>query len=451
MRKATFGLASILVPALAGGLAVSACGEDGSNPLTEGAEAACGPCGIVAAGDVGISGNAKLDGFFQAVATLNTASVNISGSFEADIDSLIATFGTEVAAEADIGAKVDALTASIQAELTANVDGGLVVNYAPPRCSANVSVAVEAQAKCEVKAGCEADVDPGSISVTCEGKCEGSCEGTCSGGFRCDVSATGECSGQCEGTCQLEAAAACNGTCRGDCSGSCSAYAEGANGMAECAGQCDGMCTGSCELNVAAECSGSCRGSCVVEVEADCEGEAPSCSGSCEGQCSGGCTGSATPPSVAVDCDASADCNAQASAQASASVECSPPSLEIGYQFAANVNADAQAEFIAKFSELKVRGAAILQGFARYEALISGEVNGEVVFDPSPVVTVTSGLQGLVSAGVSGDLFADIPVFRAGCAFTALSASVTLLNEVRTNATATLTAQAEFADVLLGG
>ncbi len=448
MRKATFGLASILVPALAGGLAVSACGEDGSNPLTEGAEAACGPCGVVAQGDVGVSGNAKLDGFFQAVSTLSSASVSIQGSFEADIDSLLLTFGVEGMADAAIGAKVDALIAEINAELTANVDGGLVVNYAPPRCSASLSVAVEAQAKCEVKGGCEVDVDPGNISVECSGTCEGSCEGTCEGGFRCDVSASGVCEGQCEGTCELMAAAACNGTCRGDCSGSCSAYAEGANGMAECAGQCDGTCEGSCELNVAAECNGSCRGSCKVEVAADCEGTPPTCSGECTGQCSGGCTGEATPPRASAECDASADCQAQAKAQASASLECTPPSLDIGFEFAANVDAAAEATFVAKFAELKLRGASILQGFARYEALISGRVNGEVVFTPSPLNGVIAAVGAL---DVDGEIFADIPVFRLGCAGTALVESASLLGTLSADAAATLQAQGRFAAVLIGG
>lgn len=447
MRKTSIGLASIIVPAMAGLFATVACSEDGSNPLTDGAETLCGPCGVVAQGDVGISGSAKLDGFFQAVTALDQNLVTISGEFETNIDSLLATFGTEVAADADIGAKVDALTASIDAELTANVQGGLVVNYVPPRCQANVNIAVEAQAKCEVKGGCTAEVDPGEVSVSCEGTCEGSCEGTCSGGIRCEVSATGECNGSCEGTCQLDAEAACNGTCRGTCSGNCSAY----DGEGNCAGQCEGMCTGSCELAVAAECSGSCSGSCVVEAQADCEGEPISCSGSCEGSCSGGCTGTATPPSVAVDCDASADCQAQAKAQASANVECTPPSLDLGFEFAANVDADAQALFTARIKELRVRGVAILQGFAQYEALISGEVNGEVVFDPTPLALITGELQGVVQAGVSGELFADIPVFRAGCAISALQESVTLLGRVGQDAAASAEAQAEFSAALLGG
>jgi len=111
MKKSVIGLASLLLPTVLGAMATTGCGED--NPLTEGSEKLCGPCGIVAQGDVGISGNAKLDGFFAAVADLNKAQVAINGDFEANIDELVATFGADVAANATISAKVDALTAAI--------------------------------------------------------------------------------------------------------------------------------------------------------------------------------------------------------------------------------------------------------------------------------------------------------------------------------------------------
>lgn len=445
MKKSAIGMASLLLPTIIGALATTGCGED--NPLTGASEDLCGKCGLVAEGDVGISGNAKLDGFFSAVSDLNKAQVAINADFEANIDELIAAFGTEVAANASIDAKVDALTASIEGELTANVQGSLVVDYVPPKCQANVSVAFEAQAQCEAKADCEVEVDPGEVSVTCEGTCSGSCEGECTGGLKCEVSATGECSGKCEGSCQLEAAAACEGTCKGDCSGTCSAY----DGNQKCAGKCDGMCTGTCELAVAAECTGTCSGSCVVEAMADCEGEAPKCEGSCEGSCKGSCTGTATPPSASANCEASADCQAQAKAQASANVECSPPKLDVGFAFAAGVDANAQAAFGAKLAVLEARGVAILQGFTKYKALIDGEVNGEVVFDPSPLVAVTTELDGVIKAGVDGKLFADIPTGRIACVIPAMEGSIDMLAKMGTDAEANLAAQAKFAGALTGG
>jgi modification target Cys-rich repeat protein len=426
-------------------MATTGCSED--NPLTEGSEKLCGPCGVVAQGDVGISGNAKLDGFFAAVADLNKAQVAINGDFEANIDELIATFGAEVAANATIDAKVEALTAAIKGELTANVQGNLTVNYVPPKCEANVSVAFSAQAQCEAKAGCDVMVDPGEVSVACEGSCEGSCEGTCSGGLKCEVSASGTCSGKCEGSCELEAAAACEGTCKGTCSGTCSAY----DGAGKCAGACDGMCTGSCEFNAAAECTGKCSGSCVVEAMAECEGEAPKCSGKCEGKCQGSCTGKATPPSASADCEATADCQAQASAQGSANISCSPPKFEIGFAFKAGVNATAQAAFGAKLAALETRGVAILQGFTKYSALIDGKVNGEVVFEPSPLVSITDSLSGVVEAGAEGSLFADIAPGRIGCVIPQMSASVGLLGDIAAEAKTNLAAQGKFATALSSG
>lgn len=445
MKKSAIGLATLLIPTAIGAFATVGCGED--NPLTGASEEICGPCGVVAQGDVGISGSAKLDGFFAAVAELNKAQVTINGDFQAHIDELIAVFGVEVAANASIDAKVDALLLAINTEVTANVEGNLAIDYVPAKCEASVNVAVEAQAKCEVKGGCDVEVDPGNVSVSCEGTCSGSCEGECTGGLKCEVSATGECSGKCEGSCQLEAAAACEGSCKGDCSGTCSAY----DGAGKCAGKCDGMCTGTCELSAAAECTGKCSGSCVVEAKADCQGDAPKCEGKCEGSCKGSCQGSATPPSAKGSCDASADCQAQAKAQASANVSCTPPKFDVGFKFKASANADAQAAFGAKLSALEAHGVAIIQGFAKYSALIDGKVDGQVVFNPSPLKLVSTELEGVISAGVEGKLIADLPKGRIACAIPALTESVKLLGNVGTSAATNLKAQGKFVTALTTG
>ena len=131
MKKSAIlsGSILLLLPSLLGALPT-----DGLDP-----EAICGPCGAVATGDVGISGNAKVDGFFNAVASLNDSFVQINGSFEGRIDNLIAAFGTEVAANATLQAKVDALKADIKAEISANAEGGVSVNYVPAKCEANIA------------------------------------------------------------------------------------------------------------------------------------------------------------------------------------------------------------------------------------------------------------------------------------------------------------------------
>jgi hypothetical protein len=456
MRKATFGLAALVVPAIIGAVLAGGCKEaqDAAGDAAGATEDLCGPCGLVATGDIGISGNARIDGFFKAVADLNSAALKVQAGFLADLAALEAAFDVDVEADADIGARVDALILKIQGEIEANVDGGLAIQYAPPKCSANVSVAVEAQASCEAKADCEVEVDPGNIKVECSGTCSGSCSGTCSGDFSCKVKAPSvECSGKCEGSCELEAAAACEGTCHGQCDGTCSAMVTNAEGETECNGECDGDCSGSCELSAAAECSGTCTGSCLTTPgSAGCDAKAE-CNGSCEGECSGGCEGEATPPSASAKCDASADCKAQAKAQASANVECTPPSLEIGFEFNADAQADvdAQAQFRGEIEALKVHGVAMLQGIARYQALFTGEVNGEVVFDPSPIASLTSEIKGMAKASAKGDIFAGIPTLRITCALDAFVDAGKMLVDLSSEAKANLEAQATFAGAVTGG
>jgi hypothetical protein len=449
MRKSVIGLVSLIAPAILGAAVTTGCdkAKEAAGAANGAFEELCGPCGAVATGDVGISGNAKVDGFFSAVASLNGAFVSINGNFEAQINDLIAAFEVDVAANATLEAKITALRAEIDAQITANVTGGLTVNYVPPRCEANISVAVEAQAQCEVKADCDVEVNPGEVSVECEGTCEGSCSGTCSGGFECDLSAGGTCEGSCSGSCELTAAATCEGTCRGTCGGTCQAR----DAMGNCAGKCEGMCQGTCELAASAECSGTCTGSCKVEAEAMCTGSAPKCSGSCSGECSGSCKGTATPPSASANCDASADCKAQASAQASANLTCTPPALDIGFTMNASLDASARASFSAKMAALKVSGVAIVQGFGRLTALIDGEIDGQVVINPSPLDQISASVEGLARASASGDIFAGIPAGRVTCAIGAFVEAGDTLVSIGTKAGASIAAQGEFVASLTTG
>lgn len=405
----------------------------------------CGPCGTLAGGSLSISGSAKLDGFFNATATLTNATARIRGEFEADILALADVYGLAAA-------KVDAnfvgqLVGAIKADFAANLEGGIQVVYKAPTCQANVSVAVDAQAKCEASASCDVKVDPGSVEVECSGMCEGGCSGSCSGELSCAVKAPSiACEGSCEGACELTAAASCDGTCRGDCSGTCSAR----DGNGDCAGKCEGMCEGTCEFAAAAKCNGMCSGTCLVDQgSASCTAEAE-CRGSCDAKCSGGCKGEVKPPSASADCEASADCQASASAQANASLECTPPSLDISYGFKANVNGGAQAQFMARIGELKLRGAAILQGAAKLEALINGKIDGEVVFNPSPLASLRASMEGIASAGVKGDLFADVPKGRIGCVIPAMKEAVEALGRAGSEVGGTIQAQVMFATVFAG-
>jgi hypothetical protein len=399
----------------------------------------------VAQGDVSISGDAKLDGFFTAVGSIQNATAAIQGDFEANVLALAAVY--KVDASAGFSANlVDQVLAAVRADVTANVQGGLTVTYKPPQCSADLNVSVQAQAQCEAKAGCDAQVKPGSVSVTCKGQCSGGCKGTCSGSASCVVKApTLNCEGTCEGTCEMSAAGACDGTCHGDCSAGCSAT--DANG--KCQGTCTGQCTGSCELKAAAKCTGTCHGSCTVDSGSTQCAAGAECHGSCDGECSGGCEGTAEPPSASVNCDASADCKAQASAQANASFECSPPSLALTYGFKAGVAANAQAEFVARIGQFKAHGAAIVQGAARLSALVDGKIDGKVVIDPSPLAALKASVQGFASADAIGSF--NIPPGRLPCVIPAFTDAVSGLGKVATTVAGTVSAQAKFVALVTTG
>jgi hypothetical protein len=218
-----------------------------TNPLGGAAEELCGPCGKLEFGDVGISGNAKLDGFFSAVAKISDASVAINGDFNANIDALSEIYGVaNFKADAAIDAKVDALIAKIKADFSANLAGDVKLDYQPAECHASVNVAIQAQAQCEVKGGCDVEVQPGSVEV----ECEGSCSGLVHGHVRrraADLRGQGRrhLRGQVRRHLHRRSGAMCEGTCNGKCNGTCSVQ----NADGSCAGQCEGgTCEGSCEL-----------------------------------------------------------------------------------------------------------------------------------------------------------------------------------------------------------
>lgn len=443
LRKQGITLASIglVIGMAAGTTALDGCGEGGL----------CGPCGSIVEGQVSISGNAQLDGFFAAVADLGKITGSVQTDFDANIRALAEVWGyanitADTAIDADL---VTGLMVHIRGQIETSIDGGITLVYVPARCSANVSVAVEASAQCEAQAGCDVEVDPGEVSVVCEGTCSGSCEGTCSGGFRCEASGGVACSGTCSGSCDLSAGGSCEGSCNGECVGTC----EVQNADGSCAGRCDGTCTGSCELAAGGSCSGTCHGACEADVEFDCNGQPPQCSGSCDGTCSGGCEGEARPPSASASCDAAANCEASASAQASANVECTPPSIDLQFNLAAELTGNgaaqvaARAAFEAKITALRVRGAAIMQGFARLGALIDGRVEGELVFDPTPVARITGQFTAVIAAVANAEF--EIAPGRIDCVIPALEQAQDVLRRVATDTAGTLEAQASFSAELL--
>jgi hypothetical protein len=105
--------------------------------------------------------------------------------------------------------------------------------------------------------------------------------------------------------------------------------------------------------------------------------------------------------------------------------------------------------FAARLSELKVRGLAIVQGAAKYEALINGKVNGEVVFAPSPLAELTASVQGFANASAFADF--NIGTARIPCVLAAFTEARPILTGLATSTTATISAQTSFVSAFTSG
>ena len=358
-------LLPFLACGLLSGLAIAAPGcEDDGGLLGDIAEQCGLTCeGSVLEGNASISGVASVDSFFGAVIDVSTAANNISASLRSELDAIALSVGLEPGAT---GAEI---AAGIETKLGGyiDVDAGLQLAYAAPKCEASVDVSVAAAAECDV------EVDPGSLEVQCSGSCEveggvmASCEADAT--LKCTGTAPSfACEGSCEGSCELEAAATCEGTCRGTCNGTCSVMDASGN----CAGGCDGMCQGTCELSAGGSCSGMCTGECTYEpASGSCEADASAkCEASADASvtCEGKCEGEATPPSVSAECEATVE------AKANASLECTPPSLEVTWQWNVDAGIDgdvmAQAEFKAWLEGFKGHISVMLAARTKADILI---------------------------------------------------------------------------------
>jgi hypothetical protein len=337
MRKLIDYRIAGLVLAVAGAFSTQAC-DDKKGPLGDLATQCglvCPDKGIVE-GNASISGIANIDAFFGSVVNFNAKANLIAGNIDAELAKIKLSVGLQP------GDDIAMVKAAMIAKFKLDAKAGVKIAYQPAQCAVSAKATVEAAAKCD------ASVKPGKVEVQCKGSCEAdaSVSATCDGSA--DVKCVGtapnfQCSGECKGTCELKAAAACSGTCHGECSGNCSAK----DAMGQCQGSCDGMCMGSCELAAAASCNGSCKGECTyTPPDAKCDASATvKCEAKADAtvMCNGKCDGEVTPPK------ASAECEASAKADASLNVECTPPSVDVSYQFEAGLSATAQADAQAKF------------------------------------------------------------------------------------------------------
>jgi hypothetical protein len=410
-----------------GATAMQGCDDGALGDLAAQCGLVCQEKGVLE-GNASISGVASIDAFFGAVVDYQAAANTVTANIRAELDAIA------LSVDLQPGATGAEIKAAITAKIEANVSGGLKVNYQPAQCSASIEVAASAAAECDV------EVDPGELP-----RCEGSC--TIDASAQADCAATGElrcsgtapmlaCSGTCTGDCNLEVAATCEGTCRGDCSGTCSVQDASGN----CAGACDGTCEGSCELKAGGSCEGKCEGSCEwdpgmamcdASVEAKCTAMAEA-----NVECKGGCEGDVKPPSVKAECEATVE------AKAEASVECTPPSVEIAWQWSAAVDGDvnAQAEFKAWINTLKVQVGALAAATAKAEILIGGASK----LSAAAGAAVKGGISELQA---SGDLKAQI---GAGCALGQLSDVASILGSIGTDLNASVSASVEVTGSIKG-
>ena len=423
-KIASYGSLAFMVGALA---ATPAC--DGDSPignLLEQCGLACDNTAFIE-GSAAISGIPSVDAFFGAALDVEAAALEVSGGLRGELDAIALSVGLEPGAG---GAEI---AAAVNAQFAANLEGGISIEFQPPRCEASFEATASAAAECDV------DVQPGSVNVSCEGSCEVEAGVAVDCGAEAELKCTGTapnlaCDGECSGSCSLDvsAGASCEGTCNGTCSGECSLT----NAQGECRGECTGMCTGECEVNMEAGgmCEGKCGGECTyTPPEGMCEASA---SASCEAmaggsvECSGSCSGSVTQPSVSAECEATVE------AKAEASMECFPPELAITYTLSASVEGDLDAK--ASFT-------AWLEGFKGHlAAIVAYRAKGEIL------VTTTGKLTGAGKLAIEGlgdelSASADIKASAGGlCALANLPAAVDALGTAAGSLSASVEASASF-------
>lgn len=415
------------VALLALGVAVPACEN---NPINQVCDLECPVEGIIA-GNASISGLTTVDSFFSAVVSFGKAALEVQAGVDAELRGIAVSLGLEP------GAGAAEIRGALAAKLEASVSGGLKVDYAPPRCTVAADVAVDAAAKCD------AEVDPGSATIECKGTCtvDASAEASCDASATVVCKGTApdlKCSGTCTGTCALEAGAECNGTCNGECTGTCSVV--GSDG--KCAGECTGgECMGSCELKAGAECNGECQGSCEYTApEGKCEaGAEVRCQASADASasCNGSCDGEVVPPKAKAECEASVE------AEAKLRAECTPPTLEIRWQWSAELDGDlkAQAEFKAWVEGFRGRYGALLAATARSKLVLeAGAGLGEAALD------LVANLPGELSG--SADLRAKLGLT---CALPELEAVATVITDSSAALNASIMGAAEITAAIAGG
>lgn len=417
-------LSLVAVGFLSGLASVSVTGCDKVEEIAEQCDLTCPADGIIQ-GNASISGIPSVDSFFAATIDVRNATLELETSLRTELLALATALGIEKPSN-DIKTLGQQVRDALKAQFSAKLEGGISIGFAPPKCEADLEVAVKASAQCDV------EVKPGKAEFSCSGSCdieasvEAQAQCKASGTLRCQVTAPAiKCEGTCAGTCQMEVAAECSGTCSGTCEGNCSACVGGecktdGNGViTNCAGTCSGSCQGSCEMSAGASCAGKCEGTCEYTApQGGCEANAAV---RCEAKagvdmkvdCKGSCQGTIEPPKMKAECEASVK------AKARADLKCTPPQLDIDYNFKASIGADGKAEFRALLNVLRLRFAAILALESKAQAVVDAAAGLGKNAD-----TIMSGVKARVEADVSIKSIRDI-----SCAVKEAKNVVTMMNQ----------------------
>ncbi|WAS90307.1 hypothetical protein [Nannocystis punicea] len=405
--------------------ATAGCQENNPLPGTGLCDLGCPDEGL-ADGNASISGIASVDAFFAAVVGFDKAALEVKAGVDAELRAIA------VSLELDASASAADIRAALSAKLEGALEGGLKVKYAPPRCTVDAKVAIDASAKCD------AEVDPGMVSVECKGTCtvDASASASCDASAKVMCKGTApnlQCSGSCTGTCELTNDFTCNGTCNGECSAGCSVI--GPDG--KCAGECTGDCMGTCELKAGAECTGNCQGSCEYEApDGQCEaGAEVRCQAAADAsaQCDGSCDGEVVPPKAKAECEASVEAEAKMQAQ------CTPPSLEILWQWKGDFEDEDKAKFKAWVEGFRLRYAGLLAAGARAELVLGA---GARLGDAA--VNLLASLPGEVGVDLRASL--GLP-----CALAELESVGTLIQSGSGALSGSVSAVGEISAALAGG
>lgn len=388
-------------------------------------------------------GDPRIDGILSAVDQLENTVAAANAQFQTGLEALETAFG--LSPVGSLSARVDALVAEMEAEIVAGTSDGLLMYQPGITCVADRDAVEAAQTACETH-HCSGETMNAGIKTQCEGTCLGACEGSCDalGTALCRTEIAGaECQGMCEGSCEPDAGAFCDGVCDGACSGTCTDDSSG-----DCEGYCSGECSSTCEISTSSACQGECTGFCTEEELGICEGDII-CDGTCDGICAGSCEGVLVPGTIFADCDMSASCSAQAELASVAHVECDGPPALWGYEFVGS-EGDEPA-FEAKMQTLRDNLDSMRMAFSVLSASITGEVNGEVRFDPAPIEIFASTIEAVIDAGTSGELFSELSDAQKVCVIPLLQGEIVRLGDLTADSMANLSAQATFMAAVAGG